>query len=302
MPTAVRMAGYAIALALVFGSAWGVGRVVGGPVVEPGLAGPGLAGPGGPEPATAPGRVSRGALDPAAEPSLGLASTQAGYSIVPLTTMFAAGQPAELAFRIIGPDGAPVTAYGTAPDVVVVRRDLVGFRHLYPDLGPDGVWRAPLTLPEGGVWRANAGVHPTGGPPLVLGTDLFASGEFVPVDPPASRVAQVDDYQVRLDGALTPGDPTPVVATVRRDGAAVTDLEPDRGAFGHLVGLREGDLAFVRVRPAVGGARASPERSGPGIAFTAAVPSAGVYRLFLEFRHTGTVHTAAFTVATSEGS
>jgi hypothetical protein len=40
--------------------------------------------------------------------------------------------------------------------------------------------------------------------------------------------------------------------------------------------------------------------AGPEIAFTAQVPSAGTYRLFLDFRHGGSVHTAAFTVASRE--
>jgi hypothetical protein len=34
--------------------------------------------------------------------------------------------------------------------------------------------------------------------------------------------------------------------------------------------------------------------------FTAQVPSSGTYRLFLDFRHGGRVHTAAFTVATGD--
>ena len=35
---------------------------------------------------------------------------------------------------------------------------------------------------------------------------------------------------------------------------------------------------------------------GPDISFTATAPSSGTYRLFLDFKHEGKVHTAAFTV------
>ena len=45
------------------------------------------------------------------------------------------------------------------------------------------------------------------------------------------------------------------------------------------------------------GARAA----GPRIPFVAEVPSDGRYRLFLEFRHGGAVHTAGFTLAAGEG-
>ena len=111
----------------------------------------------------------------------------------------------------------------------------------------------------------------------------------------ASRVAEVDGYQVRLDGDLAIGTPAQVFVTVSRDGAGVTDLEPLDGAFGRLVGLRAGDLAPAHVHPDAT-PPAPTDRAGPGIAFTAEVPGGGTYRLILDFRHAGAVHTAVFTL------
>jgi hypothetical protein len=69
----------------------------------------------------------------------------------------------------------------------------------------------------------------------------------------------------------------------------VSDLQPYLGADGHLVALREGDLAFLHVHP--------EEGSAPGeIRFAAEFPSAGRYRLFLQFRHSETVRTVAHTI------
>ena len=68
-----------------------------------------------------------------------------------------------------------------------------------------------------------------------------------------------------------------------RDGRPVK-LDKYLGAKGHLVALREGDLAFLHVHP--------DERS---LRFEATFPSAGRYRLFLQFQVDGRVHTAAFT-------
>ena len=57
------------------------------------------------------------------------------------------------------------------------------------------------------------------------------------------------------------------------------------GAKGHLVALREGDLAFLHVHP--------DERR---LQFEATFPTAGRYRLFLQFKTAdGQLHTAAFT-------
>jgi hypothetical protein len=77
---------------------------------------------------------------------------------------------------------------------------------------------------------------------------------------------------------------------VLRDGVPVQDLEPYLGARGHLVALREGDLAFLHVHPDEEG-EAQPGHIGFGVEY----PSAGRYRLFLQFKHQGVVQTVAFT-------
>ncbi|MDN5749200.1 MAG: hypothetical protein L0H64_11895 [Pseudonocardia sp.] len=278
MNTPLRLGAHAAALALVFGAAWGVGT-------------------------TAPVPVATGALahdadgDVGAAPR-GLTATAAGYTLTPQVSSLAPGRPGEYSFTVTGPDGRSVTAYDRPLRLVVVRRDAAGFQHLHPDRGPDGVWRVRLTLPAGGVYRVYVDIVPTGGPALVLGADLFAPGDFTPIPLPPSRVAHVDGYRVRLDGDLVPGRDAQVFATVTRGGVPVTDLEPHLGAFGHLVSLRRSDLAYLQVRPAAPPPQPG-DRSGPGIAFVTEVPSAGGYRLFLEFRHGGVVRTAEFTVGTS---
>ena len=60
----------------------------------------------------------------------------------------------------------------------------------------------------------------------------------------------------------------------RADGEPVTDLQPYLGAYGHLVALRDGDLAYLHVHPdgSPATARPSPDRT---CVFDAEVPSAG---------------------------
>ena len=71
--------------------------------------------------------------------------------------------------------------------------------------------------------------------------------------------------------------------TITKDGEPVR-TEPYLGAGGHLVALRDGDLAFLHVHP-----------GDDGVRFAATFPTAGRYRLFLQFQHDGRVHTVAFT-------
>src|SRR4029079_16953534 len=108
----------------------------------------------------------------------------------------------------------------------------------------------------------------------------------------------VDGYEVSASGDLVAGEHSMVTLEISRDGAPVTDLQPYRGAYGHLVALREGDLAFLHVHP--GGDPGDGETSpGPVIEFGTEIPSPGRYHLYLNFKHEGVVRTASFVVEAS---
>ncbi|WP_202512293.1 hypothetical protein [Streptomyces sp. SID3343] len=228
----------------------------------------------------------------------GLQTSRDGYTLVTVTVPAPAGT---LAFRIDGPDGAPVREYAPQHDkelhLIVVRRDLSGFRHVHPTLGADGVWRQPLTLDQAGTYRVFADFAPAAtGTPLTLGIDVHAAGDFRPVPlPEPAATAEVDGYTVTLHGEPAAGHGAHITLSVARDGRPVTDLEPYLAAFGHLVVLRDGDLAYLHVHP--GGAPGDGVTpAGPDIAFHTELPSVGSYRFFLDFRHGGVVRTAEFTV------
>ncbi|MBA0053724.1 hypothetical protein E0L36_23525 [Streptomyces sp. AJS327] len=199
-----------------------------------------------------------------------------------------------------------VTAYrqlhGKELHLIIAARDLTVYRHLHPTRAADGGWSAPVELPRAGAYRLFADFAPEGREEgLTLGADLTVTGEEQQVETPEeSDLARVDGYEVRLAGRPSGGAPSPLTLRVARDGRPVTDLEPYLGAYGHLVALRSGDLAYLHVHPhgEPGDGRTRP---GPDVTFTAVAPSAGVYRLFFDFQHEGTVRTAAFTVRADEG-
>lgn len=283
MRTAIRLVGFALGLATVFGAAYGTGRLVG--------AVPGLTEPAHrtvhPEPTGQPAGTA---------PAGGLLVSDRGYTLDPVPA--AAG---EFAFRVLGPDGRPVLGYDVTHDarmhLIVVRRDLTGYRHVHPAMDGDGTWRTTTPMTEPGSWRAFADFTPTGREPLTLGVDVDVPGHYRPRPlPPPASTAVVDGYTVRLDGGLEPGRTSTVTMTVSRDGQPVTELEPYLGAYGHLVALRDGDLAYLHVHPedVPGDGRTAPKAA---VTFSVEVPSAGTYRLYLDFRHAGAVRTAEFTVS-----
>ncbi len=88
--------------------------------------------------------------------------------------------------------------------------------------------------------------------------------------------------------------------TISRAGEPVTELEPYLGAFGHLVALRDGDLAYLHVHPH-GDEPQAGETSGPEIVFEATAPTQGRYLLYLNFQVDGEVHTAPLVIDTAIG-
>src|SRR5699024_680787 len=86
------------------------------------------------------------------------------------------------------------------------------------------------------------------------------------------------------------------------NGEPVTELEPYLGAFGHLVALRQGDLAYLHVHPH-GEAPQAGETSGPQVPFEATAPTPGRYLLFFDCQVDGQVYTAPLvSETTSAGS
>jgi hypothetical protein len=224
--------------------------------------------------------------------------SQGGYTLA-LAGELPAGEATPTDFRILGPDGQALTAYDESHDedlhLIAVRHDMGGFQHVHPQMAPDGTWSIPLAL-TAADWRLFADFDPAGpDEALTLGADVAVAGNYVPQPlPESARTAEVDGYTVTLDGALVPGQESELTLSISRDGQPVTDLQPYLAAYGHLVALRAGDLAYLHVHPGgePGDGRTTP---GPDITFYASVPSVGDYRLFLDFKHDGVVRTAAFT-------
>jgi hypothetical protein len=308
-----KLAGFGLVLAGALGLGALTGNVVGpisadedrsgGDAMEMGEGGHETSGESGESGGTgASGASGEPGHDEVAVPA-GVLIAQDGYALDAETTVFTAGDEAQLRFRIVGPDGLPVRDYaaehGSELHLVVVGSDLGAYHHLHPHRDDDGTWSVALPGLAPGSYRAFADFAVAGGPELTLGVDLGVGGDtaIAPLPEPADT-ATVDGYEVTLSGTPAAGEASELGLTVRRDGRPVTDLDPYLGAFGHLVAIRGGDLAYLHVHP-LGDEPSDGDRGGPEVPFAVEVPSPGDYRLFFDFSHEGTVHTAAFTVHVS---
>lgn len=277
MSATVKLAGFAAVLLLVFGGAVAAGVAI-GPDRDGGRDADTMGGHGGGQ-------------EEGPDPVRGLAVSEGGLKLALQESELRGGRPAELAFSILDADGRPVSDFGVEHEkrmhLIVVRRDGEGFRHVHPELGDDGVWRVELTVPEAGAYRVFADfVHD--GEAQTLAADLTVDGEadYRPGPAPTTAASTADGYRVRLDaGSMRSEREAELRFTVSRNGEAIR-TQRYLGAGGHLVALREGDLAYLHVHP---------EGHGRAVSFTTEFPSEGRYRLYLQFKHAGRVHTAEFT-------
>ena len=174
--------------------------------------------------------------------------------------------------------------------LIVVRRDLTGFQHLHPTQAADGTWTvagAPRATPA-----------PTACSPTSRTTATAHDARRRPARRrrrrPARRCRRPRPRR-RATAATTcastaapphAGDGGRRCASRSPATGGRSQTEPYLGAGGHLVALREGDLAFLHVHPTEDDGRSASRPT---------FPTAGRYRLFLQFKADGRVHTAAFT-------
>lgn len=282
MTTPVRLSLFAVLLAAVFAGA----AVVGAAVDPSGSdAGGDHAGAGSDGMAKAAADHG-GATESSAATLPGLAVEQDGYRLVLERSTYERSAGAQrLTFQIVDDRGRPVRDYDVAHEkrmhFIVVRRDFEHFQHLHPRMSDDGTWTQLVKFAHGGSYRVFADFE-RGGEQQTLGADVQVSGGFEAEALPAPR------RTVRSDGGLAVtlrAADDRLGFEVRDRGVVVNDkLDRYLGAKGHLVALRQGDLAYLHTHP-----------DGDELAFETTYPSAGAYRLFVQFSYKGRIHTAAFT-------
>jgi hypothetical protein len=306
-----KLAGFAAALAVLFGGGALAGAAIGPDrnTAAPGQraaashadAGTGPAGRSAPMSTSTHTKHSSSTTQPANV--RGLAVAAGGLRLVVEDPELRRGRAEQLAFRIVDEHGETVRDFDVEHEkrmhLILARRDLTGFQHLHPDQRPDGTWTATVRLDEPGSYRLFADFS-HGERAQTLGTDLRVDGDadLRPLPPPQSTASSDAGYDVRLDaGEAHAGKEIELRFTISKDGVPVP-TEPYLGAGGHLVALREGDLAFLHVHPAEHDHGETAKTAGEhddSVGFVATFPTDGRYRLFMQFKREGRVQTVAFT-------
>ena len=280
MNTPARLAGFAAALGLAFG-----GAALAGGAIDPDRGGEDApahaetaettdAHGGGEKSGAGHGDVKQQAVR-------GLAVAENGARLIVDEPELRRGQTERLTYRVVDRRGRTIKDFEVEHTKrmhrIVARRDLNTFQHLHPRQARDGSWSIDVELDEAGSYRLFADFA-RDERSTTLATDLRVDGrvDLEPLPAPADTAKSDGGYDVRM---TREGDETKFA--ISRDGKTI-EPEPYLGAQGHLVALREGDLAFLHVHPGDHG-------------YEVEFPTKGRYRLFLQFQHEGRVHTVAFT-------
>lgn len=201
-------------------------------------------------------------------------------------TSIQAGGSVPLTIRVLGADGAPVTAFDDlhtqVMHVVAVSSDLKDFVHIHPTLGAKGVLTvdAPVALaqpyrmffeydPAGGGTNEQtnrATMRPSGS--VAVAPNLASAGAAI-FSGSATRSALVGDTRVELaplaGGMIMPGMATTLRAAVKTAaGAPVTDIVPWLGMPGHAIVLSEDAATFIHAHAMHPGSGGHGEMGGMG--------------------------------------
>ena len=215
-------------------------------------------------------------------------------------TTLEAGKPARLAFRPVdtaAPD-APVPlalVHEKKIHLIIVSRDLSEFFHEHPTFGADGAYTQEFTFKTGGDYVLFQDYTPDGDRHQLGRQNVTVRGPKRPAvkfDKDAMTWKGANGYaaELTLDQPATVGASLALKTTIAKDGQPVADLANYLGALGHMVIISEDTKQYLHVHP-----QEQTDR-GPAVGFHTQFEQAGRYRVFLQFNHGGTIHTADFVV------
>jgi biotin carboxyl carrier protein len=267
-----RLVAIVAAAAAVFGAAVLIAEVLSSEGDETGRGGVPVEKRGAGQAGDRPGRRSQ------PEPVRGLAPTVDGLRLELATTQLSPGEPGQLRFQVVGEDGRAVrdfeVEHAKRLHLIVVRDDLRGFQHLHPRMSANGSWSTPVTLREPGSYRVFADFkHQGQNQTLARTVTVEGAAESLPLPAPAGQATTATGYTVHLSESL--GARGPVLSFHVARGGQSVELQDYLAAKGHLVALREGDLAYVHTHPGGGGAGEGAHAGHGGAAGAVVAPMQG---------------------------
>ena len=230
----------------------------------------------------------------------GTRAAAGGYRLTDVRLPRGTDGPGDLTFRIVDQDDEPVVDFTEQQTellhLYVVRTDYAIYRHVHPTLGNDGSWTAPVDLDDPGDYRVIADFQPTGADePVVLGDTVAVPGRWTPSRLDRGRRRRCGPGRGRRRGCRRrERSAAPRRHHARRRAGHARDLprhvRPRLGVPDRWASLRPG-------RSSTCTRTASPRwpTTAPRLTFHTTFERAGDYRLFVQVRVDGLLHTVPVT-------
>jgi hypothetical protein len=183
--------------------------------------------------------------------------------------------------------------------LMVVNEDLTWFRHIHPEEQTDGSYTITETFPNGGKYLLFVDFKPSGAAQALSIQKIEVQGKRSTVDQDISNkwTLKVDGYRLTLENGsdFKTNRTQPLQIAVEKDGKKLMEnnLQQYLGASAHIVMIGKADKDFVHIHPI-------SDSLYPIYAQTH-IGKAGIYRMWVQFKIDGQVHTADFTVDVTPG-
>ncbi len=221
----------------------------------------------------------------------GTSSSEVGYTLSAVKVVEHPDELSTLHFRIDSYDDAVLTDYVEEQTkdlhLYVVNDDLTVFRHLHPTMTDDGTWSAPFDVPDAGGYRVItefvAKDEGGNGDHLVLGHRLD-----LPAGDPGDTSALDEVVNVSVAQAPRAGANGLLRLVIRDARQQPVRLGTYLGAYGHVTGFNRETDAVIHLHP-LGAPQVTED--GSELRFHAEINTPGDYRLFVQVRVDGFLHT-----------
>lgn len=212
-----------------------------------------------------------------------------------------AGEPIQLTFAIKDKDQNVQLeiSHEMKIHLMVVNEDLTLFRHLHPEEQADGTYMTTETFPHGGKYLLFTDFKPSGAAQIVNRQEIEVQGSHVAGNQKPSDVwiSEVNGYTLILENGndFKINRTQSLEISVEKDTEKLqeNDLQLYLGASAHIVMISEADKELLHIHPV------SDDRFS--IYSETYIEKPGIYRMWVQFKIEGQLHTADFTVNVLEG-
>lgn len=183
--------------------------------------------------------------------------------------------------------------------LMVISDDLTWFRHIHPEEQVDGTYSVTETFPHGGKYLLFTDFKPAGAAQVVNRQEIDVKGNPLPKNEEGSKkwISKTEGYTVKLENGhdFKTNQTQHLEISIEKGGKHFQkkDMQNYLGAVAHIVMIGKADKNYLHIHPV------SDDRF-PIYAETH-IEKPGIYKMWIEFKIDGQVHTVDFVVDVTEG-